>query len=89
LAAKAANYFEETAREGSGRISAGKSMTAGRDLVIEPGPGVRPVIPGPARGDVQQAGGLFGGQANEIPQLHQFRLGRVLRGKLIEGLIDG
>ena len=59
-----------------------------RDLVIEPGPGMSPVIPGRARGDVQQAGGFLGGQADEIPQLYQFRLGRVLRGELIERLID-
>ena len=63
-------------------------MAADRDLVIEPGPGMRPVIPGRAWRDVQQAGGFFGRQADEIPQLDQFRFDRVLRGELIEGVID-
>src|SRR5208337_2703608 len=33
----------------------GPSMTAGRDFVVQPGSGVGPIIPGGARGDVQQA----------------------------------
>ena len=63
-------------------------MIADRDFVIEPGPGMRPVIPGGARGDVQQAGGFLDGQAGEVPQLYQLRLDRVLRGELIESVID-
>jgi len=63
-------------------------MTADGDFVIEPGPGMSPIIPGRARGDVQQAGGFVGGQADEIAQLDQFRLERVLGSELIEGVID-
>src|SRR5258708_7938091 len=64
------------------------SMIADRDFVIEPGAGMRPVIPGRARGDVQQVGGLFDRKADEISQLDKFCLDRVLRGELIERLID-
>src|SRR5262245_65771523 len=49
---------------------------------------MRPVIPGRARGDVQQFGGFVDGQAGEIPQLDQLGLDGVLRRELIEGLID-
>ena len=86
---RAADYFGKTARGRGGRSSKEELLTADRDLVIEPGAGVSPVIPGRARGDVQQAGGLFGGQADEIPQLYQLCFERVLRGELIEGVIDG
>jgi hypothetical protein len=64
------------------------SALALRDLVIEPGPGMGPVITGGPRRDVQQAGGFFGGQPDEIAQLDQFRLNAVLRGELIQGVID-
>jgi len=49
LLAKAANYFQKSKKTAPGPISAGKSVTADRDLVIERGPGLCPVILGSAR----------------------------------------
>lgn len=43
---------------------------AERDFVVKPGPGMRPVIPGSPRGNVQKAGSFFDRHTDEIPQLH-------------------
>jgi hypothetical protein len=88
LAGKAANYFEKTAREASDRLSAEKTTVADRECLVEPGPSLRPVIPGGVRGDFKQVAVGFGGQADETPWSYQFLLDRVLRGDFVKRVID-
>ena len=56
--------------------------------MIEPVPGVRPVIPGRAGGYLQQRGCVFDRHAGEIAQLYQFSFDRILRGEFIERVVD-
>src|SRR5258706_7370788 len=65
-----------------------RSVSSNRDLVIEPGSGMRPIIPGGAGGNVQERGRLFNGQASEIPQLYEVGLNLVMSSEFIERVID-
>ena len=87
-----------TSRHHPMRVSGGASATGpdyfpesapAEHLLAEPGPGVGPTaVGGPGR-QAQGLGGLVEGQAGEVSQLHQLGRVLVLRGELLQGLVQG
>ena len=59
------------------------------NLPVEPGAGVGPVILGRAGGNAEHYRRFIIGHTDEVTELHQFRLGFVLGGELVERLADG
>src|SRR5262249_44169945 len=58
-------------------------------LLAEPGAGIGPTTAGGPGRQAQGLGGLGEGQAREVSQLHQVGRLLVLRGELLQGLIQG
>ena len=63
--------------------------SADGDFVIQPRPGMSPVVPRRPRGNVQQIGGFIDGQSDKVPQLDQLGFDWVLGSELIERFIHG
>ena len=57
--------------------------------LVEPGLGVGPPAFRRGFGDVEDAGGLFGREADEVPELHELGLLGVEGGEPLEGVVEG
>jgi len=57
--------------------------------LVEPGLGVGPPAFRRGLGDVEDAGGLFGGEPDEVPELHELGLLGVKGGEPLECVVEG